>query len=292
MIKRTVEVANRAYLTTKQRQLVIKQGETVAGTVPLEDLGFLILAHPAISLSMRAMSAMVEQQVALIICNERYLPTGYLAPFAGHSLHSKILQTQISASKPVCKRLWQTIVQAKIRAQARLVAQVQGRDSRLFAMAKAVKSGDSGNMEAVAAARYWPLLFGPDFRRDTQAEGLNTLLNYGYSILRAVTARAIAGAGLHPALGLHHRNQYNAYALADDLMEPLRPMVDELVVSWREDDPIELNRATRKPFLELPALPVIYNKRELPLMTAMGYYASTIREALAGERTGCEVPIP
>ncbi|MBN2170599.1 MAG: type II CRISPR-associated endonuclease Cas1 [Candidatus Krumholzibacteriota bacterium] len=216
-----------AFLHLRQANLIIERREQDEVSVPLSDLGVVVVSHPQVSLSKSLLSAMVENGSAFVVCDEKHLPVGMLLPLQANSVQTERLAQQTRASLPTKKRLWQQLVREKILAQGRLLESLHGKDYGVGLMAKRVQSGDPANMEAQAARRYWAHFFGQDgFRRNPGGEGLNSLLNYGYAILRAMVARAVAATGLHPSIGLHHHNRYNAFCLADDLMEPYRPLVD------------------------------------------------------------------
>ncbi|MCZ6802356.1 MAG: type II CRISPR-associated endonuclease Cas1 [Proteobacteria bacterium] len=202
MIKRIIDISDAAYLHLKQQQLLIdKQGETV-GQVPIEDLGVLILQHPAIVLTQQVIITCQKNKAVIIFCDEKHLPYSVILPIAeSNTLHNKIIKQQLEITEPTRKRLWQQIVQYKINQQATTLTLLGKNATRLNYLETKVKSGDSGNCEAIAAQAYWKLLFGNDFRRDVNLAGVNSLLNYGYSIIRAMIARSICGAGLHPTLG-------------------------------------------------------------------------------------------
>jgi CRISP-associated protein Cas1 len=292
VIKRIVEISNPSYLHMRHAQMVIEQDDREVGSVPIEDLGVLILDHVAIVYSQAVLVACWEANVAVVICDARHMPTAVLLPMEGHSLHSRVLQEQINASEPTCKRLWQQIVQAKIEAQAHVLKSLTGDDAPLPAYARRVRSGDPENLEAQAARIYWPRLFGSEFRRDSDGNGINALLNYGYAIIRAATARALCGAGLHPALGVQHKNQYNSFGLADDAMEPLRPLVDLRVheITARDGAEVELDRAIKMQLLEVLNWPLTYGEASYPLLIAIHNYASSIRRVLNGEDRDLAVP--
>lgn len=222
-------------------------------TIPLADIAVLIAAHPQISFSHAVLAGLAEAGGMFIACNQKRMPCAMLLPLENHSTQTERFQAQANLPLPNRKRLWQQIVKAKIRAQARLLKERTEQDWGLEMLAASVRSGDPQNIEARAARIYWKNLFGEeDFRRDPEGEGLNPALNYGYAILRAVTARALCAAGLHPSLGVHHHNRYDTFCLADDLMEPFRPLVDRAVAELREqteDDP-ELDRETKRAILE------------------------------------------
>ena len=222
-------------------------------TLPLHDLAVLIVSHPQVSFSHAVLSGIAVAGGVFIACNEKHMPVAMLLPLIAHSLQTERFAAQASVALPIKKRLWREIVRAKIRAQARLLEERSGSDCGLASFAARVRSGDTGNLEAQAARVYWQKLFaGNGFRRDADAGGVNACLNYGYAVLRAIAARAICGAGLHPSLGVHHHNRYDAFCLADDLMEPFRPIVDRAVAKLGElpgaDFP--LDRESKRAVLE------------------------------------------
>jgi CRISP-associated protein Cas1 len=203
-------------------------GETQA--VPLADVAVLITSHPQISFTHAVLAGLAAAGGIFIACNEKHLPAAMLLPLETHSTQAERFAKQAAAPLPVRKQIWKQIVQAKLRAQGRLLEERTGKDWGVIPMAARVRSGDPDNLEGRAARIYWKALFGEqDFRRDPEGEGLNPLLNYGYAVVRAIVARAICAAGLHPSLGVHHHNRYDAFCLADDLMEPFRPLVDRVV---------------------------------------------------------------
>ncbi len=281
MIKRIIDISEQAYLHQQHQQLLIdKNGKTVA-KIPIEDIGVLILQHPAIVISQAVVITCQQNNVAIVFCDARHLPYSVLLPISdGNSLHSKIIQQQINLSLPAKKRVWQQIVRHKISGQARVLKHVGKNAVALERLAENVKAGDPDNLEAQAAQKYWRLLFGDDFRRDTDAEGINSLLNYGYAIMRAMVARAIVASGLHPALGVQHSNQYNGLCLADDVMEPFRPWVDLRVYQLALDHPeLMVNQATKQPFLKLLGESVRWGKQTMPLMVACHYLLADIKRA-------------
>lgn len=210
-------------------------GDADETTVPLGDIAVLIVSHPQVSLTQQVLSGLASAGGIFVTCDEKHMPASMLLPLATHSLQAERFAVQASASVPVKKRAWQQIVTAKIEAQACVLEERTGSDWGLRAMASRVRSGDPQNIEAQAARIYWQKLFGGDgFRRDPDGTGLNACLNYGYAVLRAMAARSLCGAGLHPSLGVHHHNRYDAFCLADDLMEPFRPLVDQEVAKLAE----------------------------------------------------------
>lgn len=222
-------------------------------TIPLADIAVLIAAHPQISFSHAVLAGLAEAGGMFIACNQKRMPCAMLLPLDTHSTQTERFQAQAGLPLPNRKRLWQQIVKAKIHAQARLLREITEQDWGLEMLAATVRSGDPQNVEARAARIYWKNLFGGEnFRRNPEGEGLNPLLNYGYAILRAVTARALCAAGLHPSLGIHHHNRYDTFCLADDLMEPFRPVVDRAVaeISEQSEGDPELDRETKRVILE------------------------------------------
>lgn len=283
MIKRIIDISEQAYLHLQHRQLLIdKQGKTVA-QVPIEDLGILILQHPAIVVTQAAVVACQQHNVALVLCDERHLPYAALLPLTeGNSLHGKILQQQTGVNAATKKRLWRQIVKHKITEQAATLRMAGKNDKPLQHLAQQIKNGDAENREAQAAQKYWRLLFGDEFRRDPEAEGVNSVLNYGYAIVRAMLARAIVGAGLHPALGLHHQNQYDSLCLADDLMEPFRPWVDYVVYRRAlETRNLAVTREDKVLLLGLLSAPVMWDGQRMPLMVACHYMLAQLKRAYA-----------
>lgn len=284
MIKRVIAVSRPAYIRLERRQLVIDAETEELGRIPVEDIGVLILEHRQITITHAAMAHCLEMDAAVLVCDARHMPAAVLQPYEANSLHAMILREQVNITNATKARAWKFVVACKIRHQADVLDRLQ-RDSRhLTALAQRLKPGDPENHEAQAAKVYWKELFGANFRRRRSGNDVNTLLNYGYAILRAMVGRAICAAGLHPALGIHHTNQYNAFALADDLLEPLRPAVDFLVFKIREaadgSDELPLTRDRKRQLLALSARQCVVDGRQLPLMVAMQPYVASIREVL------------
>ena len=231
MTDRILEISDEpARLSARGGLLVISRPGRDEVTMPFADLAVLVVSHPQVSYTQAVLAELVASGGAFVACDKRHLPVGMLLPLDAHYVQVERFAVQAQAPLPLRKRLWREIVRAKVRAQGSLLAELHGDDQGLVALAGQVRSGDPSNVEAQASRRYWPALFrDPAFRRNTEAEDQNRLLNYGYAVLRAIVARAIAAAGLHPSLGLHHHNRYNSFCLADDLMEPFRPAVDKAV---------------------------------------------------------------
>jgi len=284
MIKRIIDISDRAYIHLKNQQLLIdKQGETI-GRIPIEDLGVLILQHPAIVLTQQVIIHCQMNKAVIIFCDNKHLPYSIILPIAeSHTLHNKILKQQVAVTEPIRKRLWQQIVQKKITEQAKALTFLGKGSLRMDRLVSQVKTGDSSNCEAIAAKIYWPTLFGKDFRRNVDMEGINSLLNYGYSIIRATVARSICGAGLHPTLGLFHKNQYNALCLADDLMEPFRPWVDLLVYQLVQQNQLEVNQHTKQQLLGMLSMPVQYGNKKMELMLSMHHLMANLKRCYTKE---------
>ena len=292
MIKRIVDISDQAYIHIQHQQLLIdKEGETV-GKIPIEDLGVLILQHPAIVITQAVIIACQQNNVAIVFCDEKHLPYSVILPVSdGHSLHQKVMRMQIGAKVPVTKRIWKQIVQQKIIEQEKTLS-LAGMDTAILRrLALKVKSGDVANHEAQAAQHYWPRLFGKSFRRDYEATGVNTLLNYGYAVVRALVARAVVASGLHPAIGIHHHNQYNALCLADDLMEPFRPWLDWLVYQiWIANKKVEIDKDTKHIILGLLGETVRMNKKTMPMMIACHYLVADFKRCLDGSLDSIKYP--
>ncbi|MBI3137164.1 MAG: type II CRISPR-associated endonuclease Cas1 [Sphingobacteriales bacterium] len=295
MIKRTLYFGNPAYLKTSNEQLVIEMQESgETRTIPAEDIGLLILDHQQITLTHGLVAKLLEKNAALITCDASHHPTGLMLNLDGHTLQSQKFKAQVEASLPLKKQLWQQTVVAKINNQAALLRKNRRPFQSLTNYADEVKSGDSGNQEARAAAYYWKNIF-PDlaaFRRDRYGLPPNNLLNYGYAVLRALVARSLVGSGLLPTLGIHHQNQYNAYCLADDMMEPYRPFVDRLVCSLvaAEDPAVEITGAVKKQLLTLPALDVIIENQKSPLMNAVQKTTASLARCFEGRSRKLSFP--
>lgn len=288
MIKRTLYFGNPAYLKTRNEQLVIEMqdsGETKSA--PIEDIGLLILDHQQITITQALLARLLANNTAVITCDDKHHPTGMLFNLDGHTLQSQKFQAQVAASVPLKKQLWQQTVICKIENQAALLALEREENKMLLNYAKEVKSGDSENHEAKAAAYYWKRVF-PDFLEfSREREGLppNNLLNYGYAILRALVARSLTASGLLPTLGIHHRNQYNPYCLADDIMEPYRPFVDKVVCHIIRGNGkfLEMTPSMKKTFLEIPAMDVEIDGQKSPLMNAVQRTTASLAKCYEGK---------
>ena len=250
MINRILDFSEApARLRVRVAQLIVQRQDRADASVPLADTAVLVVAHPQVTYTQAVLSGLAEAGGVFVACDSRNLPVGMMLPLAGHTTQAERFAAQACAPLPVRKRLWRQIVRAKIMAQAALLVELRGMDFGLKALVGRVRSGDPSNVEARAARRYWPHVFADlDFRRHRENEDQNVLLNYGYAVLRAIVARAVCAAGLHPSLGIHHHNRYNAFCLADDLMEPYRPTVDRAVAEYMSthDEPYHLESAAKQ----------------------------------------------
>lgn len=240
-----------ARLSAENGNLVIERGEEPPVKVPFKELTAVVCAHPQIRISLAVLAELAANGVLLVACGRDRNPAAMSLPLKHHFLQAERYAAQAAARKALRKRLWKQLVRAKVKAQHCLLDET-GAQTGLLALVPAVASGDAKNIEAQASRRYWPALFGPEFRRVRDAGGINALLNYGYAVLRAMVTRAICGAGLNPTLGLHHKNRYNPFCLADDLMEPFRPIVDRAVWTWcrQRGLPPELGPDSKRMLLE------------------------------------------
>ena len=299
MIKRTLCFTNPAYLSLKNEQLVVKipqssdmesKSESMSTTtIPIEDIGVVVIDNRQITITSGVMDALLANNCALITCDGKSLPVGLMLPLCGNTTQSERFRYQIDSSLPLKKQLWQQTIQAKISNQAEVLAKYT--DAEIGCMqvwSKEVKSGDSDNLEGRAAAYYWKKLFGhiTDFNRDREGVPPNNLLNYGYAILRAVVARALVSSGMLPTLGIHHHNRYNAYCLADDIMEPYRPYVDELVFNLVKERGLPedgLTREWKAELLKIPVLDVVISGKRSPLMIAVTQTTASLYRCYCGE---------
>lgn len=296
MIKRTLYFGNPAYLKTANEQLVIEMhdsGETKSA--PIEDIGILILDHQQITITQALLAKLLANNTAVITCDQTHHPTGLLLNLDGNSLQSQHFQAQLEASVPLKKQLWQQTVSAKIHNQAILLAIQLEENKLLLNYAASVKSGDSENHEAKAAAYYWKRIF-PDFlefRRERYGPPPNNLLNYGYAILRALVAHNLVASGLLPTFGIHHRNQYNAYCLADDIMEPYRPYVDKVVCHIIRGNGrfLEMTPSMKKDLLSIPAMDVMIDDQKSPLMNAVQRTTASLVKCFEGKARKILYPV-
>lgn len=301
MIKRTLCFSNPAYLSLSNAQLVVrveKHGDDSGRqvTVPIEDIGIVVLDHQQITITHGVMAALLDNNAAIVTCDKRHLPVGLLLPLEGHTVQSERFHDQINASLPLRKQLWQQTVQQKILNQASLLRELYDVETgNMLHWAADVHSGDSTNLEGRAAAYYWKKMFPDqdDFTRDRYGDEPNSFLNYGYAILRATVARALVSSGLLPTLGIHHHNRYNAYCLADDIMEPYRPYVDRLVVQTMSLYPqaTEVTTDIKRSLLTIPTVDVVIGGQRSPLMVAVSQTTASLARCFAGESRKIIYPI-
>lgn len=293
MIKRTLHFGNPAYLSLKDKQLQIELpllkaegGSDYRRCIPVEDIGVLVLEHPQITLTAGCTAALLENNVAVISCDSRRMPIGLHLPLESNMVQSERFRYQIDASQPLKKNLWQQTIQAKILNQAAVLHR-QGKEiDNMLYWAKSVRSGDPDNYEARAAAYYWQNIFAPhfDFFRNRAGDPPNNLLNYGYAILRAVVARSLVASGLLPTLGIHHRNKYNAYCLADDIMEPYRPYLDLIVIEMIAEFPdlSELSPNMKAKLLSIATVDVHFDNATSPLMVGVQRSTASLAKCFEG----------
>ena len=300
MIKQTLYFGNPAYLSLKDRQLVIrlpdKSGNETTTTRPIEDIGVIVIDNKQIILTSGLIDALLENNSALITCDSSHLPVGLMLPLCGNTTQNERFRHQLSASIPLKKQLWQQTVAQKIANQAQVLKTCLNAEvGNMISWSKNVKSGDPDNLEARAAAYYWRNMFPEegDFIRDRYGLPPNNLLNYGYAILRAIVARGLVGSGLLPTLGIYHHNKYNAYCLADDIMEPYRPYVDELIIKLREEfgNTEELTKEIKARLLSIPTIEVRINNHRRPLMVAVTETTASLHKCFTGELRKISYPI-
>ena len=301
MIKKTICFSNPAYLSLKNEQLVIRIPEvekannltddfkkSVIMTRPIEDIGVVVLDNKQITITHGAIEALLDNNCAVITCDSNHLPVGLLLPLVGNTTQNERFREQIDASQPLRKQLWQQTIQYKIRNQAAVLSRCSKVETKCMQVwANDVRSGDPDNLEARAAVYYWKYLFGhvSGFIRDREGIAPNNLLNYGYAILRAVVARSLVVSGLLPTLGIHHHNRYNAYCLADDIMEPYRPYVDRLVYDITEQYgvDVELSKDIKSELLSIPTLDIIIGGKRSPLMVGVAQTTASLYKCFSGE---------
>ncbi|WP_417431537.1 type II CRISPR-associated endonuclease Cas1 [Halpernia sp.] len=293
MLKKTILLENKTSVSTKNLQLVIKT-ELRESTIPAEDIGYLVVDHPQVFLSIPAMNLLIENNAAIIICGNNHLPNGMFLNLNSHHIQQEIFRVQMEASLPLKKQLWQQTVVEKITNQGLLLEKITGESNSHPFLASRVLSGDTSNMEGVAANLYWRAFFENSilqFKRERFGDFPNNFLNYGYAILRAATARALSGSGLLNTLGIHHRNKYNAYALADDMMEPFRPLVDEKVFELVErNEGQDLTTGVKVELLKILTQTVYFNDEKSPLMVGLQKTTSSLQQCFTGEKKKINFP--
>ncbi len=285
-LKRTLECSTPGTrLSVKYGQLVIKRPNLPTTSVPIEEIGMIVIDDGRATVTQQVLASLAESSAAVVVTGTNHMPVGIMLPIQGHSAPIPIQRKQIELSEPRRKQLWKSIVQSKIRQQSLVLQHFNGEDAGISSLTKKVLSGDTSNVEAQAAQRYWPLLFGASFRRNRTLPGVNALLNYGYAIVRATVARALVSTGLHPSFGLHHHHRSNAFCLADDLLEPYRPFVDHRVKAIADDNSKSASlslddRSIRSQLLSIPARRISINQVSTPLSLAIGMSATSLRRCV------------
>lgn len=296
MIGRIVEIASdRRYLFVSRGFMVIRETEgdrNELGQVPLDDIAAVVANGHGLSYSNNLLVALAERGASFVLCGANHNAVGMLWPVAGNFQQAKRYDAQIAASQPVRKRLWAEIIRSKLAQQAAVLEAVGMSPTPLSSLIKKVRSGDAGNIEAQGARRYWTLLFGKDFRRIQSAGGINALLNYGYTIYRAATARAVIAAGLHPTLGIHHQNEGNPMRLVDDLIEPFRPLVDLLVWQLFTKDKVEITGDVKRVLVRSLYDDMQTPSGSSPVMACMQRLAISLVQVYLGDRDKLELPYP
>lgn len=293
MIGRIVEIAEDGrHLAVLHGFMTVSSQGAELGRVPLDDILSVIANAHGLTYSNNLLVALAERGAPLIVCGSNHAPVAWLWPIAGHHVQSGRMAAQLESTKPLAKRLWQIVVRAKVLHQGAILSAL-GRNAGGFQLlARQVASGDPDNIEAQAARRYWPLLFGPDFRRDRADPGINALLNYGYTVLRSATARAVVAAGLHPSLGIHHHNRANEMRLVDDLMEPFRPMVDLMVARLVADGCEGVTRDAKRALALLAAADMRTSVGVTPLSTCLERLAASLAQAYETGEATLDLPLP
>ena len=294
MLNRILEIAEEnRYISLKRGFVVVRQGDTELGSVPLDDIAVLLLSAQSITVTKNVLNALSEKGCITIFCGGNYIPLSMVVPIASHTYFTKIIKSQINASEPFKKRVWQQIVIQKIKNQAQSLRCCNKTENieLIEKIARMVKSGDPDNREAYAARMYWKSLFGDEFIRDKNGDGINSFLNYGYAIMRAGMTRAICSHGLIPSLGIHHDNNLNQFCLADDLFEIYRPIVDTLVYGLYERGQTELNPENKKILANLLKVKVRISEKETQSVQSMQYMVSSFVNALEAGKPDIELPV-
>lgn len=284
MLKRALFFSTPFCLSLKDNQMVIntKQMPDMKQTVPIEDIGFVVLEHQQISITLPLLNALSDNNVAVVICGENRMPNAMLMNLDSNTTQGESFRAQIDASEPLKKGIWKQVVEAKIRNQAALLNKLGKNGDRLKPYYTNVKSGDTDNREGIAAKIYWNELFGDGFVRNREGVSPNNLLNYGYTLLRAAVARALMGSGLLPALGIFHRNRYNAFPLADDIMEPYRPYVDEIVYHMYVNGITELDKEAKSQLLHILFTDTVFNRVTRPLEVGLTMTTASLAKCYIG----------
>lgn len=292
MIKRTLVFSNPVHLSLKNRQVIIayKDPSVESGSVPIEDISMVIIEHQQISITMPLLNALAAENVQVVFCNSKGMPTSLLMNLDGNNTQGETLRNQMSCGEVLKKQLWKQIVECKIRNQAALLEKTNGNGNLLRPFYTNVKSGDSDNREGIAARIYFQKLFGVDFLRDRDSIGINSLLNYGYTVLRAAVCRALVSSGLFPAIGIFHHNRSNAFPLADDIMEPYRPFVDEIVYKLANLEKTELTKEVKAELINVLYADAVFAKITRPLSIGLSMTTASLVKCYSKEITKLSLP--
>lgn len=292
MLKRTLVFSSPMVLSLKNQQLVMayKDSTEEKRTVPIEDIGVVLLENQQISITMPLLNALAENEVQVVICNSKGMPSAMLQSMNSNNLQGETLRKQIDCGEVIKKQLWKQVVEAKIRNQASLLNSIGEDGNVLKPLYMNVRSGDVDNREGIAARIYFQHLFGEAFTRNRDEPGVNALLNYGYAILRAATCRAIVSSGLLPAIGIHHHNRSNAYPLADDLMEPFRPFVDGVVYDFAMRGEMELSKDVKGELISVLYADTMYEKTKRPLSVGLSMTTASMVKCLSKELNTISMP--
>lgn len=296
MIKRTLYFGNPCSLLKKQNQLIVDYGDDLENRqVPIEDIGLMVVDHYQVKMTAALVQALIGNNSAVLFCDNKHLPAGMMLPMSQHHAFTEKMFFQLEASLPLKKNLWQQTVIAKIRNQAAMLQSNGADPEKMRYWATQVRSGDPDNYEARAAACYWDNLFAgmESFKRFRHGEPPNNLLNYGYAVLRAVVARSLVASGMIPSVGIHHRNKYNPYCLADDVMEPFRPYVDMVVLAIVNDEPEaeELTPLVKRKLLSVASVNVTIDKKSSPLMVGMQRTTASLMKCFEGKAKKLLYPV-
>ena len=293
MLKRTLVFSNPITLSLRNSQLVLayKDDPNNKQTIPIEDIGVILIDHQQVSITIPLMNALVEGNVQVVVCNDHGMPSAMLQSFEGNNLQGEILRNQIGVGEVLKKQIWKQIVEAKIKNQSALLNKVGRNGSILKPYYQNVKSGDTDNREGIAARIYFSELFGELFVRDRSLSGINLLLNYGYTILRAATARSLVSSGLLPAIGIFHHNRSNAFPLADDIMEPYRPYVDEIVYDLAMQGRLELTKNNKADLIKVLYADTQFVKVTRPLSVGLSLTSASLAKCFAKEQVKLSLPL-
>ncbi len=292
MIKQTLFMTSPVSLSLKNKQMVITFKDNGDYTTrPIEDLGFLIIENPMVAITVPLLNELADNNVSVVFCDNRMMPKTMLMSLEGNTTMQESYKFQIEAKATIKKRLWKQLVESKIRNQSLLLDKLKRQGNLLKPYYMNVKSGDVDNREGAAARLYWRQLLGDGFRREREGAPPNNFLNYGYAILRAAVARALIGSGLYPAFGIFHRNRYNAFPLADDLMEPYRPFVDEIAYHLYDGTKEQIDNESKRQLLNLLFTDVKIGKMTRPLEVALSQTSASLLRVYKGENKELELPI-